>query len=48
MLHLQFDASETNLDTIQKAVANASYDTEKFKAPEEVYSKLPECCLYRK
>jgi Cu(I)/Ag(I) efflux system membrane fusion protein len=48
MLHLQFDASKTNLDTIQKAVAKAGHDTEKFKAPDEVYSKLPECCLNRK
>ena len=46
MLHLNFDSSKTNSDEIQKAVAKAGHDTEKFKAPDEVYKKLPECCLY--
>jgi Cu(I)/Ag(I) efflux system membrane fusion protein len=48
MLHVQFDASKTSADVIQKVVAQAGHDTEKFKAPEEVYNQLPECCLYRK
>ncbi|NDP22577.1 MAG: efflux RND transporter periplasmic adaptor subunit [Paludibacter sp.] len=48
MLKVQFDATKTNSDAIQKAVAQAGHDTEKFKAPDEVYNKLPECCLYRK
>ncbi len=47
MLHLNFDSSKTNSDEIQKAVAKVGHDTEKFKASDEVYSKLPECCLYR-
>jgi Cu(I)/Ag(I) efflux system membrane fusion protein len=46
MLHLNFDSSKTNSDEIQKAVAKVGHDTEKFKASDEVYSKLPECCLY--
>ena len=46
MLHLNFDSSKTNSDEIQKAIAKVGHDTEKFKAPDEVYSKLPECCLY--
>jgi Cu(I)/Ag(I) efflux system membrane fusion protein len=46
LLHLNFDSSKTNSDEIQKAVAAVGHDTEKFKAPDEVYSKLPECCLY--
>ena len=48
MLLVQFDAAKTNSDAIQEAVAKAGHDTEKFKAPDEVYNKLPECCLYRK
>ena len=47
-LEVQFDASKTNSDAIQKAIANVGHDTEKFKAKDDVYNKLPECCLYRK
>ncbi|MBT3385184.1 MAG: efflux RND transporter periplasmic adaptor subunit [Prolixibacteraceae bacterium] len=47
MLHLNFDSTETNSDEIQKAVVKVGHDTEKYKAPDEVYNELPECCLYR-
>ena len=47
-LAVQFDASKTNSDAIQKAIANVGHDTEKFKAKDDIYNKLPECCLYRK
>jgi Cu(I)/Ag(I) efflux system membrane fusion protein len=29
-------------------IAKNGHDTEKYKAPDEVYKQLPECCLYRK
>jgi len=48
MLQVQFEAAKTNSDAIQKAIAKVGHDTEKFKAPDEVYKKLPVCCLYRK
>lgn len=48
MLKVEFDASKTNVDAIQKAIAKVGHDTEKFKASEAVYNALPECCLYRK
>jgi Cu(I)/Ag(I) efflux system membrane fusion protein len=47
-LAVQFDATKTNSDAIQKAIADVGHDTEKFKAGDDVYNKLPECCLYRK
>ena len=47
LLHLNFNASKTNTDAIQKAVAAVGHDTEKFKAPDDVYKELPGCCLYR-
>lgn len=47
MVHVNFNPHETNLDQIQKAVALVGHDTEKYQANDEVYSKLPECCLYR-
>jgi len=47
-IHVEFNATTTNPDAIQKAIAKVGHDTEKFKAPDEVYKQLPECCLYRK
>jgi membrane fusion protein, copper/silver efflux system len=47
LLDLQFDSTKTNPDIIQKTIADAGHDTEKFKATDEVYQKLPKCCLYR-
>jgi Cu(I)/Ag(I) efflux system membrane fusion protein len=48
LFHVSFDGGKTNIDAIQKAIAAVGHDTEKFKAPDEVYKALPECCLYRK
>ncbi|BBE19902.1 Co/Zn/Cd efflux system membrane fusion protein [Aquipluma nitroreducens] len=47
-LHVQFDGTKTNMDDIQKAIAKAGHDTEKYKASDAAYKALPECCLYRK
>ncbi len=47
-LTVQFDPNKTNADAIQKAIAKVGHDTEKYKAKDEDYNKLPECCLYRK
>ncbi len=47
-IRVEFNSMTTNQDAIQKAIANAGHDTEKFKAPDAVYNQLPECCLYRK
>ncbi len=48
MLQVKFDASKTNSDDIQKAIAKVGHDTEKYTATLEAYNALPECCLYRK
>lgn len=48
LVHLNFDASKTNSDEIQKAIAKVGHDTKKFKASDEVYKELPECCLYNR
>ena len=42
-----FDPAKTNIDVIGKKVAAAGYDTEKAKADDKVYAKLPGCCQYR-
>lgn len=46
LLTLQLDAPE-DLEKIQQAIADAGHDTEKYKAADEVYETLPDCCLYR-
>lgn len=46
MLHVNFSGNKTNIENIQKIIARAGHDTEKFRAPDDVYKTLPECCLY--
>ena len=46
MATLTYDASKTNQDEILKRIALAGYDSDQFLAPDDVYSKLPECCQY--
>jgi len=48
MVHLLYDPAKTNPDEVQKAIAKVGHDTEKYKADDEVYSHLPECCLYKR
>ncbi len=48
LIHITFNSSATSADSILKAIANAGHDNEKYRAPDIVYNKLPECCLYRK
>ncbi|MFZ2339932.1 MAG: efflux RND transporter periplasmic adaptor subunit [Bacteroidales bacterium] len=47
-LHLSFDKSHTNIDDVKKTIAVAGHDNDKYRASDDVYKKLPECCLYRK
>lgn len=46
MLKLIYETSITP-DSLQKRITLFGHDTEKFKAPDDVYKKLPKCCLYR-
>lgn len=43
---LSFDSSETFADQILKKIAEVGHDNEKYKTTDDVYKKLPECCLY--
>lgn len=45
---VSFNTNKTNEMEIQKAIANAGYDTEKIKGNSTAYNNLPECCLYSK
>ena len=48
MLTVSFDPSKTSKETLSKKLAAAGHDTEKFKATDEVYNKLPGCCHYER
>ena len=47
MLLVDFDESKTNIDSISIAIARYGYDTERHKADDSVYKKLPFECRYR-
>ncbi|MFO8022242.1 MAG: efflux RND transporter periplasmic adaptor subunit [Perlabentimonas sp.] len=44
-LHLSY-SQNASIDDIHSAIAKVGHDTEKAKAPDEVYAELPECCHY--
>lgn len=48
MLTIKFDNSTTDATKIQQAIAAVGHDTRDFKAPDEVYDKLPGCCKYER
>ena len=47
LVSVSYNPDAVTVDSLQKKVASVGHDTEKFKASDEVYSKLPGCCLYR-
>lgn len=48
MLTVVFDPSKTNVDALEKKLASVGHDTEKYKASDDVYAKLPGCCHYER
>jgi copper chaperone CopZ len=48
LLAVTYDASKTNTDALSKKLASVGHDTEKYKAPDDVYAKLPGCCHYER
>tara|TARA_B100001057_G_scaffold214309_1_gene214681 strand:- start:530 stop:874 length:345 start_codon:yes stop_codon:yes gene_type:complete len=42
------DPSKASVEIIQKAIARAGHDTPLEKAEDDVYDKLPMCCLYER
>lgn len=48
LLTVTFDPSKTSQESLSKKLASVGHDTEKFKAPDDVYSKLPGCCHYER
>jgi copper chaperone CopZ len=46
ILTVSIDPSKTSTDALAKKLASVGHDTEKYKAPDDVYAKLPGCCHY--
>ena len=46
MLTVTFNPDQTSVDILGKKLAAIGHDTEKYKATDEAYSKLPGCCHY--
>lgn len=46
VLTIEYDPSKAKSDDVIKSIAAAGHDTEKFKADDSVYAKLPGCCKY--
>ena len=48
ILTLIYNPSVITSEIVQKKVAAAGHDTEKFRADDQVYDKLPACCHYER
>ncbi len=48
IINVEYNNALASIESIQKAIAKAGHDTGKYKADDQTYSSLPECCLYRK
>lgn len=48
IMTITYDAAKISNDDIQKKIAAVGHDTEKFRADDKVYEKLPGCCLYER
>jgi periplasmic mercuric ion binding protein len=48
LVTVTYDPAKTSIDNMQKKLASIGHDTEKYKAPDDVYAKLPACCHYER
>jgi len=48
LLTVTYNPEKTGKEALSKKLAAAGHDTEKFKAPDEVYNSLPGCCHYER
>jgi len=46
MIKVVYDPHVLSVDQIHKIIADAGHDTDKVKAGEDAYKKLPGCCQY--
>lgn len=48
IIKVKFLTSKTDIDKIQKAIADVGYDTENYRADDDVYKNLHYCCKYER
>lgn len=48
MIEVEYNPHSISLDEVHHLIANSGYDTDKVKAPEAAYKKLPGCCQYER
>lgn len=48
MLTVTYNPATISNDDIQQKIAAVGHDTEKYKADDKVYDKLPGCCHYER
>ena len=48
LLLVTYNPDVITLDAIYHKIANAGYDTDKVKAPDNAYNKLDNCCKYQR
>ena len=48
VISVSYDDKKITLDQIQKSIAAAGYDNEKYKGDDSAYKELPECCQYER
>lgn len=48
ILNVKYNSEATTSAKIQQKIADAGYDTPKFKATDEAYNKLEQCCQYER
>ncbi len=48
LLTVTFEPSKTTIDALEKKIALAGHDTEKYRADDKVYNALPSCCHYER
>ncbi len=46
MAKITIDSTKTSVDEVLKKIAAVGYDSDKFRAPDEVYENLHGCCQY--
>jgi len=46
ILKVTYNASGSNISTIKEAIAKSGYDTPGYRATDEAYNSLDECCQY--
>jgi cation transport ATPase len=46
ILTVKYNPNQTSNNMIQRNIAQVGHDTEKYRAPDEAYNNLPQCCHY--